>query len=132
MALAETMVAKTYIRLDSAQASSFFPSVGQGGQREFSPEKALSRGSGYWCSEGNHRKEDVVSWTGRVNTRRLVEGVEISWAYAPGKGKLRQFLGEFDLKPMNSHPVAIAASFDGTEPFQETVAFQDVNSAGRE
>ncbi|KAL8424600.1 hypothetical protein Efla_003716 [Eimeria flavescens] len=85
------MVANTYIRFDSAQASSFFPSVGHGGQREFSPDKALTRGSGYWCSEGNHRKEDVVSWT-----------------------------------------VAIAGSFDGAEPFQEVVPFQDVNSAGRE
>lgn len=87
VALAEQMVANTYIRLSSAQASSFFPSVGPGGQREFSPEKALSRGSGYWCSEGNHRKEDLVSWTGRLKTRRLVEGIEINWAYAPGKGR---------------------------------------------
>ncbi|OEH74758.1 F5 F8 type C domain-containing protein [Cyclospora cayetanensis] len=86
------MVVNTYIRIDSAQATSFFPSIGQGGHREFSPEKALSRGSGYWCSEGNHGKQDVVSWTGRIKTRRLVEGIEINWAYAPGKAQFHQVL----------------------------------------
>ncbi|XP_026191628.1 uncharacterized protein LOC34617422 [Cyclospora cayetanensis] len=91
-ALAEQMVVNTYIRIDSAQATSFFPSIGQGGHREFSPEKALSRGSGYWCSEGNHGKQDVVSWTGRIKTRRLVEGIEINWAYAPGKAQFHQVL----------------------------------------
>lgn len=134
VAVAEHMVATTYIRLSSAQASSFFPSVGPGGQREFSPEKALSRGSGYWCSEGNHRKEDVVSWTGRSKTRRSVEGIEINWAYAPGKGRRawkRTFLFMSFYRPPWS-PVAVLASFDGAEPFQEVVPFQDVNSAGRE
>lgn len=91
---AEQMVANTYIRLDLAQASSVFPSVGQGGEREFSAERALSRGSGYWCSEGNHRKNDVVSWTGQLKTRRMVEGIEMHWAYAPGKGRIFESICE--------------------------------------
>ena len=93
VALADRMVANTYIRLDSAVASSLYQSIGTGGQREFSPEKALTRGSGYWCSEGSHRKDDLVSWTGRLKTRRLVEGLEIHWAYAPGKGRRTQSHG---------------------------------------
>lgn len=56
--------------------------------REYAPDKALSKGSGYWSSEGNHRNE-VVSWTGTINSRRTVDAIEINWAYAPGKGKSR-------------------------------------------
>lgn len=96
-AVADQMVVNTYIKIDSAEANSFFPSVSHAGLREFSPDKALSRGSGYWCSEGNHRKEDIITWTGRLKTRRSVEGVEINWAYAPGKGEKLQKETNFPL-----------------------------------
>ncbi|CBZ52212.1 putative F5/8 type C domain-containing protein [Neospora caninum Liverpool] len=99
---------KTYIKIAAAEASSVYPSVGTNGMREYSPDQALTKGSGYWSSEGNH-KNDVVSWTGILTNRRTVDGININWAYAPGK-------------------VSIAVSFDGKEPFQEVVPFQDVNA----
>lgn len=87
-----TTVVNTYIPIDKAVANSLFPSIGKGGQREYSPEKALSRGSGYWCSEGSHTKEAIVTWTGILKSRRTTEGVEIHWAYAPGKGRIFLFV----------------------------------------
>ncbi|PFH35970.1 F5/8 type C domain-containing protein [Besnoitia besnoiti] len=101
-------IEKTYIKIDAAEASSVYPSVGANGMREYSPDKALTKGSGYWSSEGNHKKE-VVSWTGILKSRRTVEGIDINWAYAPGK-------------------VSVFASFDGKEPFQELVPFEDTNA----
>nr|PIM02370.1 LCCL domain-containing protein [Toxoplasma gondii COUG] len=100
-------IEKTYIRIATAEASSVYPSVGPNGMREYSPDKALTKGSGYWSSEGNHKNE-VVSWTGILTNRRTFNGININWAYAPGK-------------------VSIAVSFDGKEPFHEVVPFQDVN-----
>jgi len=45
-------------------------------------------GSGYWCSSGSHRAEQVVSWTGLLATRQTVVGISLSWAYSPHEFKV--------------------------------------------
>lgn len=55
----------------------------------FAPSRALAPGTGYWCSEGYHRPEEVVTWHGKLHKRRPVSGIKVSWAYAPGEVRVR-------------------------------------------
>eukprot|EP00928_Gymnodinium_smaydae_P047784 TRINITY_DN31915_c0_g1_i1.p1 TRINITY_DN31915_c0_g1~~TRINITY_DN31915_c0_g1_i1.p1 ORF type:complete len:229 (+),score=36.77 TRINITY_DN31915_c0_g1_i1:120-806(+) len=55
----------------------------------FNARQALAPGTGYWCSEGSHKKDSVVHWTGVLNHRRKAGGIKISWAYAPGLVRVR-------------------------------------------
>eukprot|EP00746_Dinoflagellata_sp_MGD_P144045 gnl/MRDRNA2_/MRDRNA2_76813_c0_seq1.p1 gnl/MRDRNA2_/MRDRNA2_76813_c0~~gnl/MRDRNA2_/MRDRNA2_76813_c0_seq1.p1 ORF type:complete len:419 (+),score=92.09 gnl/MRDRNA2_/MRDRNA2_76813_c0_seq1:103-1359(+) len=54
----------------------------------FGAKAALYPGSGYWCSSGRHDEDEVVSWTGRLASRRKVRGIKINWAYTPGEFKI--------------------------------------------
>lgn len=50
---------------------------------EFSAKRALQTGTGYWCSEGNHDADAVVSWIGTLNSKATLKGLKIRWAYSP-------------------------------------------------
>ena len=43
----------------------------------------------YWCSAGNHGKDDVVTWQGDMYEILRIHHVWIFWAYAPGKYKMQ-------------------------------------------
>lgn len=62
---------------DSASASSIY--LGSG---DFSPAAAISGGSSYWSSSGNHADGKPVSWTGVLNVRRKAIGVKVNWSVA--------------------------------------------------
>lgn len=55
----------------------------------WSARMALKPGSGYWCSKGHHRPEEVITWTGRLHRRRKVSGLKLSWAYSPAWVQVR-------------------------------------------
>lgn len=38
---------------------------------------------GYWCSEGSHATDAVVSWVGTLNSKATLKGLKIRWAYSP-------------------------------------------------
>ena len=59
---------------DSASASSVY--LGSG---DFGPAAAISGGSSYWSSSGNHADGKPVSWTGVLNVRRKAIGVKVNW-----------------------------------------------------
>lgn len=102
-------VTNTFFKFEHAEASSTFPSIGEHGLPEYAAENALTKGSGYWCSEGKHNANDVVTWTGHLKNVRSLNGVIVHWAYAPGD-------------------VAVFASYDGKEPFEEVTPFQVIES----
>jgi len=58
-------------------------------QDTFAADKALSLGSGYWCSTGKHTASEVISYAGELKHRKKVSGVKVFWAYAPGKVQIR-------------------------------------------
>lgn len=74
--------------IDSADASSTYTDDGDV-PIAFQPKMALRAGTGYWCSAGHHKPEDVVTWTGKLRKRRPVTGIKVSWAYAPGEVRVR-------------------------------------------
>ncbi|SBT80378.1 hypothetical protein PMLGA01_120054400 [Plasmodium malariae] len=77
-------------------------------------DNALTSGSGYWCSEGKHNANDIISWTGHLKNVRSLNGLTIHWAYSPGE-------------------VSVLASYDGNEPFEEVVPYQVIESrAGKQ
>jgi len=75
-------VAQQAVPLQSAAANSEFPSGA------FPATDALSAGSGYWCSSGNHALGERVSWTGIASTRQITQGVSINWVYSPGEFRI--------------------------------------------
>ncbi|SBT42642.1 LCCL domain-containing protein CCP2 [Plasmodium ovale wallikeri] len=102
-------VSNTFFKFDNCEAGSTFSSIGDNGLPQYGAENALTRGSGYWCSEGKHNANDVVSWTGHLKNVRSINGIIIHWAYSPGE-------------------VSVLASFDGNEPFEEVVPYQTIES----
>lgn len=74
--------------VDSAEASSTYTDDGDI-PVAFQPKMALRAGTGYWCSAGHHKPEDIVTWTGKLRKRRPVSGLKVSWAYAPGEVRVR-------------------------------------------
>ena len=100
--------AMQYGKFDIASASSVYSA---GSDSAFAASKATASGSGYWCSSGSHRAEQVavayrsasvgaavnlrplrvlqvVSWTGLLATRQTVLGISLSWAYSPREFKV--------------------------------------------
>lgn len=107
-----------YSKIDKADATSTYS---EGGEEDdtFSAEKALSLGSGYWCSAGKHPKDDAISFVGSLKHRKKISGVkvrsitipvwywwskasffyaswwnvemilEVNWAYSPGEVQVR-------------------------------------------
>ena len=66
--------AEQFAAFDSASASSVY--LGSG---DFGPAAALSGGSTYWSSSGNHADGKTVSWTGALNVRRKALGIKVNW-----------------------------------------------------
>ena len=83
--------AQNHVAFDRASASSVYSSSG------FSAGQALDEGSGYWCrlvrsavhwpqpphgnsfcSSGNHASAQTVTWTGVLDVRRSVVGIELN------------------------------------------------------
>merc|ERR1719331_1354698 len=77
--------------IDNADATSTFTDSLTGGGRSniYGPQCTLAPGSGYWCSRGGHRKDEIVTWKGYLHHRRPITGMKISWAYAPGEVRVR-------------------------------------------
>eukprot|EP00421_Protoceratium_reticulatum_P000742 CAMPEP_0168367274 /NCGR_PEP_ID=MMETSP0228-20121227/5655_1 /TAXON_ID=133427 /ORGANISM="Protoceratium reticulatum, Strain CCCM 535 (=CCMP 1889)" /LENGTH=180 /DNA_ID=CAMNT_0008380093 /DNA_START=24 /DNA_END=563 /DNA_ORIENTATION=- len=74
--------------IDESAATSTYTTGGEGPELSaFSARQALRPGTGYWCSSGFVRPDEVVTWTGRLHKRR--SGIKISWAYAPGEVRVR-------------------------------------------
>ena len=66
--------AEQFAAFDSASASSVY--LGSG---DFGPAAAISGGSTYWSSSGNHGDGKPVSWTGALNVRRKAIGIKVNW-----------------------------------------------------
>lgn len=77
-----------YVAFDAASASSTYSAGNLAGSPAFAAQQALSGGSGYWCSSGNHAPGQSVTWTGVLNSRRVALGVKVDWAYGPGEVKI--------------------------------------------
>ena len=60
---------------DGASASSAYLGTG-----DFGPAAAISGGSSYWSSSGNHADGKPVSWTGTLNVRRKALGLKVNWS----------------------------------------------------
>lgn len=73
-AAASRTSAEQFAAFDSASASSVY--LGSG---DFGPAAALSGGSTYWSSSGNHADGKTVSWTGALNVRRKALGIKVNW-----------------------------------------------------
>ncbi|KAI4836725.1 LCCL domain-containing protein [Plasmodium brasilianum] len=105
----EDEINNTFFKFDNCEATSTFPSVGENGLPQYAADNALTRGSGYWCSEGKHNANDIISWTGHLKNVRSLNGLTIHWAYSPGE-------------------VSVLASYDGNEPYEEVVPYQVIES----
>ncbi|CAD7938169.1 unnamed protein product [Amoebophrya sp. A25] len=83
-----SFVMRFYSHMDKAAATSTY-TEGELGGDNWSADKALTLGSGYWCSSGKHALSDVVTYAGELKHRKKVSGVKVFWAYAPGKVSIR-------------------------------------------
>ena len=72
--VASHAAAEQFAAFDSASASSVY--LGSG---DFGPAAAISGGSTYWSSSGNHGDGKPVSWTGVLNVRRKAIGIKVGW-----------------------------------------------------
>ncbi|CRH01367.1 LCCL domain-containing protein [Plasmodium relictum] len=105
----EDDVSNTFFKFDNCEATSTFPSIGENGLPQYAAENAITKGSGYWCSEGKHNANDIVSWIGHLKNVRSLNGIIIHWAYSPGE-------------------VSVLASYDSNEPYEEIVPYQVIES----
>jgi len=80
--LGYTTEAQHVVNFQTAKATSAFSSGA------FPAADALSAGSGYWCSSGNHAHGERVAWIGSVAAEPVVAGVSIDWAYGPGEFRI--------------------------------------------
>lgn len=99
--LATAFTPQPLVGFNNATASSTYSA-------DLSAKEALKPGSGYWCSQGGQGADEVVTWTGVLNTRRKAKGIKIKWAYGPGEMK-------------------VLTSLDG-EHFQEASCWQGASS----
>mmetsp|Transcript_53863 Transcript_53863/g.108142 ORF Transcript_53863/g.108142 Transcript_53863/m.108142 type:complete len:214 (+) Transcript_53863:60-701(+) len=82
--------AQFHAAIDEAAATSTYTVGTQSPLRSgFSARQALQPGSGYWCSGGFQKPDQIVTWTGLLHKRRPCTGMKISWAYAPGEVRVR-------------------------------------------
>jgi len=77
-----TTEAQHVVPFRTAKATSAFSSGA------FPAADALSAGSGYWCSSGNHAHGERVAWIGSAAAELEVAGVSIDWAYGPGEFRI--------------------------------------------
>mmetsp|Transcript_97070 Transcript_97070/g.307920 ORF Transcript_97070/g.307920 Transcript_97070/m.307920 type:complete len:216 (+) Transcript_97070:60-707(+) len=82
--------AQFHAAIDNAAATSTYTVGSEGPYRSgFNAKQALQPGSGYWCSAGFHKPNQLVTWSGMLHKRRPCSGMKISWAYAPGEVRVR-------------------------------------------
>ncbi|EUD69362.1 hypothetical protein C922_00225 [Plasmodium inui San Antonio 1] len=105
----ENDISNTFFKFENCESTSTFASIGENGLPQYGADNALTRGSGYWCSEGKHSSSEVISWTGHLKNVRSLNGIIIHWAYSPGE-------------------VSVLASYDGSEPYEEVVPYQVIES----
>ncbi|GAW82528.1 LCCL domain-containing protein [Plasmodium gonderi] len=107
----ENDISNTFFKFENCNSTSTFPSIGENGIPQYGAENALTRGSGYWCSEGKHNSNEIVSWIGHLKNVRSLNGIIIHWAYSPGE-------------------ISVLASYDGNDPYEEVVPYQVIDSRG--
>ncbi|CAD7936240.1 unnamed protein product [Amoebophrya sp. A25] len=69
-----------------AEASSTYEN---GNNPMFGAKRALDPGGGYWVSDGQHTRDEIVSMQASLRHRHRANGVRVNWAYAPGMVRVR-------------------------------------------
>eukprot|EP00405_Crypthecodinium_cohnii_P036713 CAMPEP_0206548470 /NCGR_PEP_ID=MMETSP0325_2-20121206/13903_1 /ASSEMBLY_ACC=CAM_ASM_000347 /TAXON_ID=2866 /ORGANISM="Crypthecodinium cohnii, Strain Seligo" /LENGTH=284 /DNA_ID=CAMNT_0054047957 /DNA_START=80 /DNA_END=934 /DNA_ORIENTATION=- len=100
--------------IDFAGANSVYTLKGQTKiQSPFNAKQALQPGSGYWCSTGRHKPEDVVIWKGTMKRRKKISGIKVSWAYAPSEVRVEVTPdGEYWDRAVDWHNLGNNVSFE--------------------
>ncbi|VWU49342.1 LCCL domain-containing protein [Hepatocystis sp. ex Piliocolobus tephrosceles] len=70
-----------YKFIDSIASSTYISE--ESGSTEYDAKRAIQNNPSYWCSSGNHIKDEEITWTGYLNTKGFINGVKISWEYSP-------------------------------------------------
>ncbi|SBT43802.1 LCCL domain-containing protein [Plasmodium ovale wallikeri] len=70
-----------YKFIDSFASSTYISE--ESGSSLYDAKRAIQNNPSYWCSSGNHSKDEEVTWTGYLNTKGFIKGVKISWEYSP-------------------------------------------------
>lgn len=81
----EPFMTPSMVKADAAESSSVY-----GTGTMFTAQQALNGSRYYWCSSGNHKDWQTVTWTGVLDSRRKVSGAKIRWAqeYSPNEMKV--------------------------------------------
>lgn len=70
-----------YKFIDSFASSTYISE--ESGSSLYDSKRAIQNNPSYWCSAGNHAKDEEVTWIGYLNTKGFIKGVKVSWEYAP-------------------------------------------------
>ncbi|KAI4836902.1 LCCL domain-containing protein [Plasmodium brasilianum] len=70
-----------YKFIDSFASSTYISE--ESGSSLYDAKRAIQKNPSYWCSSGNHSKDEEITWTGYLNTKGFIKGVKISWEYSP-------------------------------------------------
>ncbi|CAG9474050.1 unnamed protein product [Plasmodium vivax] len=70
-----------YKFVDSSASSTYISE--ESGSSLYDAKRAIQNNPSYWCSSGNHSKDEEINWTGYLNTKGFIKGVKISWEYSP-------------------------------------------------
>ncbi|CAD2110869.1 LCCL domain-containing protein [Plasmodium vinckei] len=70
-----------YKFIDSFASSTYISE--ESGSSLYDAKRAIQNNPSYWCSAGNHLKDEEITWTGYLNTKGFVKGVKVSWEYSP-------------------------------------------------
>lgn len=62
---------------DAAATSTYLTREGAPASSPFGAKQALRPGTGYWCSAGEHKPSDLVTWKGTLKHRRKVSGLKV-------------------------------------------------------
>lgn len=99
---------RTLFGASSATSNSTFKALGSSGTRKYDADNAITRGGGYWCSEGNVEQDREIYWTAELRGTRVLTGITILWVYAP-------------------QMVSISTKRQKNDQFEEVVPFQAVD-----
>ncbi|CRG94563.1 LCCL domain-containing protein, putative [Plasmodium gallinaceum] len=70
-----------YKFIDSTASSTYISE--ESGSSLYDAKRAIQNNPNYWCSSGNHSKDEEITWIGYLNTKGFIKGVKISWEYCP-------------------------------------------------
>ncbi|GAW82718.1 LCCL domain-containing protein [Plasmodium gonderi] len=70
-----------YKFVDSFASSTYISE--ESGSSLYDAKRAIQNNPSYWCSSGNHAKDEEITWTGYLNAKGFIKGVKISWEYSP-------------------------------------------------